>query len=602
MNQFTTKTNPLITPSASPPVSAPPQKRQRRASRSAPSPLSNLTSEPEFDLHGARQESSRRVLDVWSQLAERYTRRLDQDDIIDLKSVSIVKDRGFLRRSNHFALGCFAEGDDASVNDASSEGVVDPDDDFDELDAFAIEADISDEMEKQLSRNIQPVQEMNPADAEDLREFLEAEKKRKESCGDESDLSSDDFDNIDLETYDGPFDDDEGESEDPLGHENSDQSDGENGSEEEYQDRQKIMQELPIALLDEGSDDELGGWDVNEGNTVYQLPKESDGDPSELEFLTPSPAPTTRSCSNSTSPQRQSVSPQDRKSKSKSKSKVLSKRKSDTPLSLSPPRSQLQTPPQSSSSVTENTPDNFALAFSPPRPRPRPRPVYKGASNSKSPAPKSNVEVEAKYTKQRSNTASKSKVIQEVVRKPSREANAKVEGRRPGSARPEVADTLRRPLSDSVEKSPSFIQPKLSTEAKGKGKATAIERLPSSESDDPIILSSPPPSFTRESRSSRPPPDVIITSVPARANSSKRRKRKRVASSSLELSETDQQKEYAIPDVASSALTHKYLPVKNYDKGEAPRASSSTSLDAYETVDSLPQMISGAFLNQNRTT
>jgi Centromere protein Scm3 len=348
MDKFAT--NQLITPSASPPVSrslrpAPPVKRKRFASRSASS-LSHVADEPVFDLHSARRDSSLRVLDVWSQLAERYTRRLDEDDIVDLKDITLVKDRGVMRRSSQYILGCFGDGDEPLNHDASSEGAVD--DDFDELDAFAIEADISDEI-KQVNSAIEPVQVMNPADAEDLRDFLEAEERRKELCGDEADVSSDEVESQADELADF-IEDSEDELEErldepafPMPHDNEDLSPQEDDhSEIESQsddlqllERQAAMRELPIALVDEGSDDELGGWDINEGNTIYQfIPDHSVSDSSEIEILdyasSSSPIKPGPSRSLSTS----SPAP---KIKSRSRPKAPSNKKSDAVSKPNPP-------------------------------------------------------------------------------------------------------------------------------------------------------------------------------------------------------------------------------------------------------------------------
>ncbi|KZT19474.1 hypothetical protein NEOLEDRAFT_1077683, partial [Neolentinus lepideus HHB14362 ss-1] len=127
---------PLITPSASPPVSRSFSLADRLASRAPtsttgtatppPTRRTNRTATPagsrdsNFDFHLARKASAMRVWDVWSQLEERYTRRIDEDDIIDLRLNSVIKDRGILRGlSQQYDIGTFAEAD---ANDAASEG------------------------------------------------------------------------------------------------------------------------------------------------------------------------------------------------------------------------------------------------------------------------------------------------------------------------------------------------------------------------------------------------------------------------------------------------------------------------------------------------
>ncbi|TFK52555.1 hypothetical protein OE88DRAFT_1807440 [Heliocybe sulcata] len=188
---------PLITPSASPPVSRSFLSANRLASRASaatgsastppPTKRTNRTAtpfDPNFDLHEARKASATRVWDVWSQLEERYTRRIDEDDIIDLRTNSVIKDRGILRGlTQQYDIGTFAEAD---ANDAASEGgggQTEGEDDVDEIDAFAPEADLS-----VNAYEIPPPRELDP---EDVEEFLEAERKRKELYGDEDEEASD---------------------------------------------------------------------------------------------------------------------------------------------------------------------------------------------------------------------------------------------------------------------------------------------------------------------------------------------------------------------------------------------------------------------------
>lgn len=193
----------LITPSASPPTlrslalltsrisldRSPPPKRRRLASTpSSPFSLSTPTasSADPFDIHEIRHASFQRLINTWSSLAERYNRPLDQDDIIDLRDGSIIKDRGVLRNAGK--KFDFASDDVPSdVNDASSDyGGVQTDDD--ELDAFAPGADISGGLELEREKlAFPPMQERDPADAKDLRDFLEEERLRKEQYGDDED-------------------------------------------------------------------------------------------------------------------------------------------------------------------------------------------------------------------------------------------------------------------------------------------------------------------------------------------------------------------------------------------------------------------------------
>ncbi|OBZ69017.1 hypothetical protein A0H81_11359 [Grifola frondosa] len=193
-----------ITPSESPPVSrlfqtptsnrlnkAPVSKRPRLSS--TPSSLFSTASSSTIvhteEIDEGLRASSMRLLSVWDQLAERYNRPLDEDDIVDLRDNSLFKDRGVVRQSRRtYEIGCFGDDNSRSdANDASSEGGDVPyDDDVDELDAFAPEADISGKLELEKGKlNVPPMREMDPDDAQDLKEFMEAEARRKELYGDE---------------------------------------------------------------------------------------------------------------------------------------------------------------------------------------------------------------------------------------------------------------------------------------------------------------------------------------------------------------------------------------------------------------------------------
>lgn len=129
---------------------------------------------------------------MWSSLAEKYERRLDEDDIVDLESQTVIKDYGILRSTTDmYNIGCFAEqqerehqGDDIGL-----------DDEPDEIDAFGDnvdcasqrDTDAEDELELLHSQRLPPVQELDPEDAADLAEFLEAEKTRRSRFGDPDD-------------------------------------------------------------------------------------------------------------------------------------------------------------------------------------------------------------------------------------------------------------------------------------------------------------------------------------------------------------------------------------------------------------------------------
>ncbi|KAJ3568753.1 hypothetical protein NP233_g5509 [Leucocoprinus birnbaumii] len=180
----------LITPSASPPprsltskvdVAPPPPKRQRLTSVSRSSSLrrSVSVSDAGIDIQKEREASRARLLDTWSQLAERYSRPLDEDDIVDIRTGEIVKDNGFWRTTRQFRFG------EVLAPDSREENVADESEDedgIDELDAFPEEHDF---LEDVFARGLQKVSapDEGSGDEDDLEDFLEAEQRRKEEFG-----------------------------------------------------------------------------------------------------------------------------------------------------------------------------------------------------------------------------------------------------------------------------------------------------------------------------------------------------------------------------------------------------------------------------------
>ncbi|KAI6127860.1 hypothetical protein EDD16DRAFT_1724140 [Pisolithus croceorrhizus] len=161
----------------------PPAKRPRLTPSSAS--VTSKDSTPPTDIDSARKASALRVLNVWSQLAERYNKRMDEDDIIDLYSGAIVKDRGVLRSTNaDYDIGRFA-GDDEQED---SEDEPEDDEEADELDLLPRREAANDDFET-LLRGVPPLSAT--ADADDLSDFLEAERRRKELARDDDDDGDD---------------------------------------------------------------------------------------------------------------------------------------------------------------------------------------------------------------------------------------------------------------------------------------------------------------------------------------------------------------------------------------------------------------------------
>lgn len=191
---------PLITPSASPPPRVPPSrinvaspsKRQYPSSVSRSSSLHRSVgaSDSDVDIQMEREASRARLLDTWSQLAERYSRPLDEDDIVDIRTGEIVKDNGFWRATRRFGFGEVLA---PEYQEETTTGESGDEDGADELDAFTEEHDYLEDVF--LARGLQrPPQKSSNVDFEydyDLKEFLEAEERRKEKYG--SDLEEEDI-------------------------------------------------------------------------------------------------------------------------------------------------------------------------------------------------------------------------------------------------------------------------------------------------------------------------------------------------------------------------------------------------------------------------
>ncbi|KAJ3513042.1 hypothetical protein NLJ89_g3169 [Agrocybe chaxingu] len=309
---------PLITPSASPPPvdgsrhvshpprmpdSVPPAKRQRLLStprRTFPDIPSHSSSRPQtpIDIDKEREASKLRLLDVWASLAERYTRRLDEDDIVDIHTGEITRDNGVLRNSRKYDFGDFATASGAGDEDSELEDEDDDEYDLDELDAFAETSsepyDVDDQDDSELKAGgiaVPPVTPLNPADAEDLRQFLAAERQRKEICGSDVDEDEETYSltrlEVDAETEEeGLTKELEDEEETSCAPEMRDEAENDDAGGEE--------EENPAELSDHGaalvgfSEDELDNWDIGEGSAVHPGSKEeTDSGDSDIEIIEP---------------------------------------------------------------------------------------------------------------------------------------------------------------------------------------------------------------------------------------------------------------------------------------------------------------------------
>ncbi|KAK7059238.1 hypothetical protein VNI00_001865 [Paramarasmius palmivorus] len=246
MSFRSTSKAPLITPSASPPTSKKASsnssrgrstsvsllKRTRLSSSRAPSVAShsahaedNNNNNNVVDVVHEREQSVKRLMDTWAQLEERYSRPMEEDDIVDLITGDVVKDRGVLRgMSTRWEFGRLADEEEripgsrsasrissTSTRESGTSKDGDGGESEDELDSFAHisrstkpdtasdDNDVQDsepgeddaEEAEDIAAFIAPstrVRALDPNDAEDaaeLQEFLEAEKRRREIYGNE---------------------------------------------------------------------------------------------------------------------------------------------------------------------------------------------------------------------------------------------------------------------------------------------------------------------------------------------------------------------------------------------------------------------------------
>jgi len=257
----------LITPSASPPSTArsfvqqpyripdrpSPTKRPRFSSTSntlrAPS-SSSSASVDSFDFQQAREDSTLRLLNIWSSL-ERYTRPIDEDDIVDITTGEVIKDRGVLRGSKQLSFGdAMGEEEEGYDEDEEEEST-------DELDAFANEG-VDDIRLNVGIRKVPPVREMDPEDAKDIKEFLEAERKRRETCGSERDESE-------VEKTPSRSKTQRKKQQSPLERHATRREDAEDPT----------PHRPTAAALHSESDDELCNWDMDEASMIYLVPLRS---------------------------------------------------------------------------------------------------------------------------------------------------------------------------------------------------------------------------------------------------------------------------------------------------------------------------------------
>ncbi|KZS90488.1 hypothetical protein SISNIDRAFT_457641 [Sistotremastrum niveocremeum HHB9708] len=390
-----------------------PKKRARTASV-APStpPLSNsrssvstdsinLGSNGVSDLEEEMRSSKQRLVSAWTELAERYSTPLHEDDIVDLRTVNFVKNRGVLTRSNRtYEIGCFGDADESEKQQAvetDAESTYDEEEDLDELDALH-------EPTRPLANvvpRLPPLRPtMNPEDAEDLRDFLRAESMQR------GHLEEDD----DEEEYEESVEDEEEGDEGDLvqstsGTDREESQDGEvsertesSAEPEENRKRKPHMdggRNAPFLVYD-SSEDEFGGYDAGDGSLVLAV----DQSPSPLPPSSPPPSSSPIKNSSPVLP----WSPQESRSTREESPELLPPPSTPPP---SPPRKSRRTPSRSPSPTpTRRPPRRISGQYSPSK---LPNPI---SSPVKSRAPS----VVPKVTpKKQIRTSTKQSLLMEVV-------------------------------------------------------------------------------------------------------------------------------------------------------------------------------------------
>ncbi|KAI3604515.1 hypothetical protein WG66_008154 [Moniliophthora roreri] len=364
---------PLITPSASPPTSkkihshhlrgrsasAAPTKRPRPSSR-APSVAANSTHNPEdntnhvVDMAHERGQSVMRLMNAWAQLEERYSRPIEEDDIVDLVTGNVVKDRGVLRGMTAREFGKSADDDmpdrsrsmsrmgSSSTQDSSIGNSEEDEESDDELDSFAHlnrptksltkdsddidnegggsetgEDDADEAQEKDIAAiiktRVHALDQDDVEDAADLKEFLEAEKRRRELYG---------------------IEDEDDDHEQPSHREGSDRLDQGSKDDNPGESDKDNDHDAKNAVPPSDSEDELAVWNANLDSSSPTRPSASSSTDASQPEAGPSRLPATS--------QSITVTPKPKRTARGSPKTIKSKKH--------PERTQLQTPPLSHSS------------------------------------------------------------------------------------------------------------------------------------------------------------------------------------------------------------------------------------------------------------
>ena len=525
---------PLITPSASPPVSRISQRRDRPPAAKRPrlsatpshssSTRAGSSTSNAVDVDAQRLESRDRLMRTWEQLAERYYKPLEEDDIVDLRELKFLKDRGVTRGAERaYAIGSLAvpaevesvadaDADDATSQGADEENGGEEDESADELDLLS-DAPIPPVPENYKTWYVPPADATNAEDAEAFREFEEAERKWRALSG------ADEKEDEDGLPEHSPQEDEK--DEDVLPEVVDAPSSSSRPHEPVSQRRKSRAPSRPSG--DDSSEDELAAWVIDDAPATTRHPTPPDEDVIDLtESRSPSPSsPRGRSRSRP----RRVPSPATSRARSRSKARATEAKRPQTPepepqRATSPEEVlQLLTPPRSSSAAESVPEDNeppppAAETPSPKFPKPRarytPRPRTPSddeedisSTNDAMPPPLEPLRVgpPKKPKKQRSIKGLTAEVVISVPRK-------KLNG----------ATVVRASLPDPLPSPVIAASKRKSGKSKENAAASARPSTPESVHRRRRSHSQPRPSTARESNSPQPLPP------------SKGRKRRRVSS------------------------------------------------------------------------
>ena len=208
-----------------------------------------------------------RLRNTWAQLAQRYARPLDEDDIIDLRDVKISKDRGVVRNLHaQINFGDISVPDEPGIDASSDAGGVrsEDEDDFDEIDTLSHGARARNGLEAQL-RRVKPLRDPDSEDEDDLQDFLEAERRTREEFGPVDEDFSEDLARLQ----------DDVEDEDESG-DLADEVIEILGSSDEECEQHDLSRTFSTTARDEcdsedEDEDELGGWVHDESTAIYEV-------------------------------------------------------------------------------------------------------------------------------------------------------------------------------------------------------------------------------------------------------------------------------------------------------------------------------------------